>query len=189
MLFTGLPVSITGVGSIQDRTVPSASPVIRCPAPSQASEVTGCGWGSSSVSRQPDTCHTCTSPSLLPAARPAPSGLNATALTQSVAPVSGGPADRGRPPPPTRHSHTFLSCDPAESRPPSGLNATEYTGPAGPSSGEPSAAGRAGSRTSHTPTRPAVLPAASIAPSGLNATACTFPPGPVRVASGAGRGG
>ena len=53
------------------------------PAAAQASEVTGCGWGSVAVSARVARFHTSTSSSLLPAAMDVPPGLNATAFTQS----------------------------------------------------------------------------------------------------------
>ena len=132
----------TGVGSAQSRMVPAASVDTMRSGPSQVTEVTGWASGSVADSARVAMFHTSTLASEVPAARLCPSGLNATALTQFVAPVkvpSGTalpdcPAARAAP---SRHNHTFLSrLDAARSRP-SGLNATPETCMAGPVSGIP----------------------------------------------------
>ena len=78
--------------------------------------MTGCGWGSVAVSARVARFHTSTSSSLLPAAMDVPPGLNATAFTQLVAPVSGGPASTARRGLATFHSQTLWSLPPAASR-------------------------------------------------------------------------
>src|ERR1017187_1407261 len=182
MLFTGPSASRTGGGRAQFRTVPSASPVISRP-PSQAREATGCGCGSDAAAARVARCQTRTWSSLLPAARPVPSGLNATVFTQFVAPVSGA-APTGRAGSLMFHSHTLSSWLPAASMVPSRLNATEVTSAAGPASGRPSSAGRRGSMTSQSRTVRSSLPAARVLPSGLNATDTTYPAAPASVATG-----
>ena len=76
--------------------------------------MTGCGCGSSAVSSPGPGFQTSTRPSLLPAARLRPSGLNATALTQSVAPVRA-PSGAGRAGVITFHNQTLASWLPAAS--------------------------------------------------------------------------
>ena len=111
--------------------------------PSQVTEVTGWVSGSVAVSALVAMFHTSTLASDVPAARLLPSGLNATVLTQFVAPVSvpsgtalpGLPLPVPAPAPASRHSHTFLSRLDAASSLPSGLNVTPETCMAGPVSG------------------------------------------------------
>ena len=127
----------TGDGSVHSDTVPSASPDASRPGPSQAIEVTGCGRGSVAMRFRLARLQMSTPASDVPAAMDVPSGLNATVLTQFVAPVSvpswvaaGVPAARV-------HSHTLSSWLAAARVCPSGLNATAVTMAAGPVSGMP----------------------------------------------------
>src|SRR6476646_10316785 len=101
-----------------------------------------------------------------------PSGLNATPVTQSVWPVSGGPMGW---PVSASHSRTVLS-PPETMRFPSGLNATLYTAPVWPVSGAPM-----GWPVSAFHIRRVLssLPETIRLPSGLNATLYTAPVWPV----------
>src|SRR5260370_15335629 len=171
-LFTGLPAISTGDGSNQDDTVPSASPAASRDKPSQASEVTGSSCGSCAVSDRVARFHTRALLSLLPAARRRPSGLKATAFTQSVAPLSE-PSGSGRAGARTFHSQTLSSWLPAASTCPFGLKATDVTMFAGPVSALPSGMGREAPLTDHSRTVLSAQPAASRRPSGLNATDST----------------
>src|SRR5580692_4843985 len=127
----------TGDGSVHSDTVPSASPDTSRPGPSQAIEVTGCGVGSVAMRSQLARLQMITPASDVPAAMDVPSGLNASVLTQSVAPVSvpswlavGVSAA-------SVHSHTLSSWLAAARVCPSRLNATAVTMDAGPVSGMP----------------------------------------------------
>src|ERR1700730_14727648 len=114
-----------------------------------------------------------------------PSGLNATAFTQPVAPVSGA-ARTGRAGLLTFHSQTSPSLLLAASVVPSGLNATELTRSPGPVSRGPSGVGWWASATSQSRTVRSPLPAASVVPFGLNATELTGPVDTFSVTNGSG---
>ncbi len=167
----------TAGGRAHTRTLPSAAPVIRCWPLSQVSVVTGPGSGSVATGAAVATSHSWAEPSLLPSASSDPSGLNATALIQLVAPLNW-PVGCGRAGLVTSHSQTVLSLLPAASVRPSGLNATENTTSAGPLR-LGSAAGRIFAPGPFAPDRvqratvPPEVPAASSVPAGLNATVCT----------------
>src|SRR5438552_2309691 len=163
--------------------VPSASEAAMRPAPSQVTEVTGCGAGSRAVSAREARFHVRTSASELPAASVAPSGLNATALTHVVA-LARLPSALALTAPPgpvpgvSFHSHTLESRLEAASSRPSGANATPLTVAAGPFSVAARAAGGAGRGAPvrvHSRTASSAPPAASVRPSGLNATDSTAP--------------
>ena len=105
-----------------------------------------------------------------------PSGLNATALSQLVAPASV-PARTASDPFLvtflTVHSQTFRSWLAAASVRPFGLNATPNTGPPGPVSGMCGYSVAADGVTFHSAIVPSEVPAASTWPSALNATEFT----------------
>src|SRR5215469_14825125 len=82
-----LPASRAGAGSVQIVALPSASEAATRFAPSQATEVTGCGAGTLAASACEATSHTSTLPSAVPAATMLPSGPNDTAFVQFAAPL------------------------------------------------------------------------------------------------------
>src|SRR5215469_2661212 len=82
-----LPASRVGAGSVQIVALPSASAAATRFAPSQATEVTGCGAGTLAASACEATFHTSTLPSEVPAATMLPSGPNDTAFVQFAAPL------------------------------------------------------------------------------------------------------
>src|ERR1700685_667716 len=183
MLFTGPLAARTGGGSVHNRTTPSAPPVTRRFALSQTSDVMMPGSGSVPISLPVARFQRCTASSLLPASTVVPFGLNATAFTQSVAPLSG--ASRiGRTGSVTFHRHTSSSRLPTARVSPFGLKATLRTVFAGPASGAPSPTGPRGSATFQRRTILPAYPAAKIPPSGLNATASAAPAAWDSVASG-----
>src|SRR2546429_10006496 len=92
----------TGPGKARRRMVPSVELEARvCPPAPNATAVTGAGWGSLMLTCPVARSHMVTVSSEHPAAMLCPSGLNTTALTQLVGPVSGagngtGPAGAER---------------------------------------------------------------------------------------------
>src|ERR1700722_15759817 len=168
-------------GSAHSETVPSAPAATTRPAPSQATDVTGCGCGSVAVIFRVLMLHTSTLATDVPAASDWPSGLNATVFAQLVAPVSA-PSGTARSAA-TRHSQTLKSLLDAASSCPSGLNATPETEAPGPRNGIPaSGTGAPSADRCHSQTVPTSVPAASVRPSGLNATEFGYVP---RMTSGA----
>src|SRR5580704_343849 len=183
MLFTGPLAVRTGGGSVHNLTTPSAPPVVRRFSLFQASDVMMSGSGSVPIRLPVARFQRRTVLSLLPAAKVAPFGLNATAFTKSVAPVSGA-RRTGRTGSETFHSHTLLSWLPAARVSPLGLKATLVTIFAGPVRGAPSITGCCGSATFQSRTIVSAYAAAKIRPSGLNVTASTAPAAWDSVASG-----